>query len=355
MGIKDFHKFLSEHTTSAITTMSKSKLQGETVAVDVSIFMHRYIRATKHADKQTTTPIHFQAILSKLTSFVRHDIRPIFVFDGKPPDAKDDTIAKREEDRQHAKRRITKLTREVKELQSQMIDEPDTMEELTFNLSKLTEISKLEKEFKTCDKINTILKNNDMEQVKQILVDLGYPTISSLSEADPQCAYYTKTGDAFGVVSEDTDILVFGATNLIRGYNASCPTVTVYNLQKILQQLDVTMEQLIDIGILLGCDYTTKIPNLGPKKILQEIKKYNNIEGIIQSKKYIIPESFQYERARQHFQHPQLITEPLQWNIKSPDDTVRVLHNYGIDDYDTERLVQAMMLHMEVNMDSDSD
>jgi flap endonuclease-1 len=156
-------------------------------------------------------------------------------------------------------------------------------------------------------------------------------------------------------VSEDTDILVFGATNLIRGYNASCPTVTVYNLQKILQQLDVTMEQLIDIGILLGCDYTTKIPNLGPKKILQEIKKYNNIEGIIQSKKYIIPESFQYERARQHFQHPQLITEPLQWNIKSPDDTVRVLHNYGIDDYDTERLVQAMMLHMEVNMDSDSD
>ena len=43
-------------------------------------------------------------------------------------------------------------------------------------------------------------------------------------------------------------------------------------LSSILEELDLTYEQYIDFCILCGCDYTSKVPGIGPVKALKMIK-----------------------------------------------------------------------------------
>jgi flap endonuclease-1 len=76
----------------------------------------------------------------------------------------------------------------------------------------------------------------------------------------------------------------------------------------LLKSLDITYLQFIDICILCGCDYTTKIKGIGPINAYKYIKKYNNIVTIIDLinnnndfKKYKIPENFKYNTAKALF------------------------------------------------------
>lgn len=163
-----------------------------------------------------------------------------------------------------------------------------------------------------------------MNECKEIIQLLGIPIIEATEEADSQCAQLVKDGIADYVASEDMDILTFGATKLIRKLSAK-PTVTEYNLAKILNDLGLTQEQFIDLCILLGCDYTQSIGKVGPKTAFELVKKYGSIEKMIMldpgfspsSLKYIIPENFIYEESRNYFLNPPIkhvIKSEIVWN-----------------------------------------
>ncbi len=44
----------------------------------------------------------------------------------------------------------------------------------------------------------------------------------------------------------------------------------------------MTYEQFVEFCILCGCDYTSKIKNLGPARAFEFLKKYKNIDGILE-------------------------------------------------------------------------
>ena len=50
----------------------------------------------------------------------------------------------------------------------------------------------------------------------------------------------------------------------------------------------------------IRCDYVPTIPKIGPKKAYDLILKYRNIDEILKNegKKYVIPENFNYQEAR---------------------------------------------------------
>ena len=81
-------------------------------------------------------------------------------------------------------------------------------------------------------------------------------------------------------------------------------------LQGVLDGLEMTHSQFIDMCILCGCDYTTKIGGMGPQTAYKLMKKHGNIEGVLEElrerpDKYQIPEgdNFDYEKARYLFLH----------------------------------------------------
>lgn len=72
------------------------------------------------------------------------------------------------------------------------------------------------------------------------------------------------------------DTLVFGSPLLIKGFNRD-NLATEVNLAQVLAALGLTYEQFIDFSILCGCDYTAKIPMVGPVKALSYIKSYGDL------------------------------------------------------------------------------
>merc|ERR1711971_1443846 len=91
------------------------------------------------------------------------------------------------------------------------------------------------------------------------------------------------------------------------------------NLERALQGLELTMEQFVDLCILMGCDYSDTIKGIGPINALKLIKEHENIEGVVahlqKSGKHQLPEPFPYEEARTLFMTP-LVADPVTTELK---------------------------------------
>lgn len=71
---------------------------------------------------------------------------------------------------------------------------------------------------------------------------------------------------------------------------------------------------------MLGCDYTGSIKGVGPKRAIELIKNHRSLEKIIENidtKKYPIPENWNYKQARLLFQEPE---------VANTDDIQVLLH-----------------------------
>jgi flap endonuclease-1 len=156
---------------------------------------------------------------------------------------------------------------------------------------------------------------------------MGLPVVQAASEGEAQCAWLAKNRYVEGVIGEDIDTLVFGAPLLLRNFNRGSDAVEL-SLAEILSALGLTHGQFIDFCILCGCDYTAKIPMIGPVKALALIKAHHSLEGVVEElssnekyrMKHPIPDDFNYLIARRLFQQPtvkdclpeELARKPLQ-------------------------------------------
>lgn len=83
----------------------------------------------------------------------------------------------------------------------------------------------------------------------------------------------------FAAGSEDMDTLTFRAPVLLRHLTFSearkMPISEIF-LDRVLEGLELTMDQFIDLCILLGCDYCDSIKGIGPMRAMQLIKEHQN-------------------------------------------------------------------------------
>ncbi|XP_068094279.1 flap endonuclease 1-like isoform X2 [Hyperolius riggenbachi] len=146
--------------------------------------------------------------------------------------------------------------------------------------------------------------------LKKLLSLLGVPFIQAPSEAEATCAALVKSGHAWGAVTEDMDALPFGCTRLIRNLKADKnKEIREYNLPQILEILKLSQQQFVDLCILLGCDYTSKVRNVGVKKAVQMMQKHKSIEKVLAAitQKEWIPPDFEYQEARRLFLEPNVL------------------------------------------------
>jgi flap endonuclease-1 len=151
---------------------------------------------------------------------------------------------------------------------------------------------------------------------------MGIPWIQAPCEAEArifssklECAALAKNGNVYGVGSEDMDTLTFAAPVLLRHLTfseAKKMPIKIIEYDKILEGLELTSDQFIDLSILLGCDYCDSIKGIGPHRAVQLIKEHKNIESIIKnidSKKHPTPDNWPYAEARKLFKNPD-VTDP---------------------------------------------
>ena len=124
-------------------------------------------------------------------------------------------------------------------------------------------------------------------------------------------------GLAYAVASEDMDVMAHGA-NQIRGFNGRGKEGVVFIDHKcVLETLNLSQEEFVDLCILCGCDYTTNIQGMGPMTAYKYLSENKNIEGVIRrieidnlkkKKSLIISDNFEYQKARQMFLQPNVIS-----------------------------------------------
>ena len=101
---------------------------------------------------------------------------------------------------------------------------------------------------------------------------MGVPVIQAPCEAEAQCSIMNLKGKVDAVITEDTDCLVFGTQIMIRDLNHKKEPMTEINRQILMNDLGLTDDQFIDMCILCGCDYASKIEGIGPVKAFKYIK-----------------------------------------------------------------------------------
>lgn len=124
-----------------------------------------------------------------------------------------------------------------------------------------------------------------------------------------------KSGKVYATATEDMDALTFGTNILLRHLTfseARKMPVQEFYYDKILAGLNFTHEQFVDLCILLGCDYCESIRGIGPKRAIELVAQFQSIEKIIDNidtKKYVVPDSWNYAQARKLFNTPE-VTDP---------------------------------------------
>jgi flap endonuclease-1 len=274
MGIKSLNAFIKKHAYNGIKDITISELQNKTIAIDTSIFMYKFMYSHRFID-------NFIQQLFHLKTF---NIRPIYIFDGKPPDEKKEVLDSRKENKEKISNKIIEL------------------EEKKKNLTNIQEIETITKEINNIRRKQIIVTKNDVDNLKKVFDILNVDYIQANCEADLLCCELYKNDKVYACLSNDMDFLPSGAGRLLRDYNLS-NNLKLYDLNTILDNLKINYNQFVDFCILCGCDYTCKINRLGPETAFKVIKEYQNIEGILENmcgegKQFKTPNNFDYQGAR---------------------------------------------------------
>jgi len=259
MGIKNLNSVLKNY--SNFPKKSIQSLQGSTIGVDFSLFLYRFIY-------NQNNPI--ECFLRQLQMFFKYNILPVYVLDGTAPIEKDITLEKRANKRNKIYSEIDKLN----ELKNNPQNTP-------------TKINIINEEIKKLEKKCVLFSPHIIEDIIHFFNLIGIPVIQEQNEeSDFILAQLNKNKCIDYILSEDSDLLTFGAKNILKNFSIREENCQIYNLDTILSQLNFTQEQFIDMCIMCGCDYTHKIKNINCNKSFQLINQHKNIENIQNIQEY---------------------------------------------------------------------
>jgi len=231
MGIRHLNRFFRDHAANAIKIVSLAELSGKKVAVDISIYLHKY----------TAENTLVESMYAMLSIFRHYNITPIFIFDGKPPAEKKELLMKRREDRSEALEEFNKL--------QSLLSNNEVMDE--------TEKQEITGQMDILKRKFVKIKKNDIEMVKSLMRSYGATYYDAPGEADELCAMLTIKGNVWATMSEDMDMFVYGCPHVIRYFSLLNHNAVLYDMKIILQKLGVTQKELREICILSGTDYNS--------------------------------------------------------------------------------------------------
>ncbi|KYH41355.1 MAG: endonuclease [Candidatus Bathyarchaeota archaeon B63] len=255
------------------TKVDLKTLSGKIIAIDAYNALYQFLAiirqpdGTPLKDRSGRVTSHLSGLFYRTCNLLEMGIKPIYVFDGVPPEMKEAEIMRRSKIKEAADAKYAKALREGK------IEEARMYAQMTSRL-----------------------KDYMAEDSKKLLSRMGVPWIQAPSEGEAQAAHLTKRGDADYCASQDFDSLLFGAPRLLRNLTISgrrkLPRKRVYveitpeivEMSRVLEELGVTHDQLIDIGILVGTDFNPDgIKGIGPKTALKLVKKYGTLERVLEN------------------------------------------------------------------------
>lgn len=279
MGVK-----INTLVESAKKVITYDMLFGKIIVIDAFNTLYQFLASIRGVDGNLLKDLkgrdtsYLSGLFYRNIHLINQNIKLVYVFDGKPNILKADEINRRKELRELAEHNF----KEVDELSNQS-------------------------EFKKYAQGSSRLTGEMIDNSKALLQAIGIPVIQAPQDGEAQASYMIQKEKAFAIGSQDYDSFLFGANRIIRNVSVG-QTRTIrgvkekvdleyYTMEKVLAELEITRQQLVDISILVGVDFFEGIKGIGDKTALKLIKEYQNLEGIMKAKK----ESFNFDKLTPDF------------------------------------------------------
>jgi flap endonuclease-1 len=246
------------------------ELSGKVIAVDAYNTIYQFLATIRGTTGELLTnnngevTSHLSGLFYRNVNLLVENVKLIYIFDGKPSPLKSKEIDRRRQVKQDA-----------------------------FNKYQEAITAGRFEDARKYGQATSVLTDKMVEESKMILTLLGIPYIQASSEGEAAAAQLTQSNIAFACASQDYDSLLFGAKRLIRNLAISgkrkVPNRNVYvdiepeiiEQQQFLNETGLNLEQLVDVGILIGTDFNPGgIPGIGPKTALKLVREHNKLEKI---------------------------------------------------------------------------
>ncbi|KAF8515840.1 PIN domain-like protein [Hysterangium stoloniferum] len=241
-----------------------SELSGKTIAVDAYVWLHRgaYTCAPEVVTGKATTK-YVQYALNRVRLLQYYNIRPYIVFDGGPLPAKKGTEVERKRKRDHNLELATTLSKQGKHTQARE------------HYAKCVDI--------TPQMAYQFIKALRAEQI---------PYIVAPYEADAQLFYLEYTGIVDGVLTEDSDLLIFGTRLLLLKLDSATATCTLISADTIASNSPADLplhgwgvKELRECAMLSGCDYIEGVRGVGLKTASKYLRRWGTVEKALRALK----------------------------------------------------------------------
>src|SRR3989338_8263960 len=222
-----------------------SELKGKVVCVDGFNVLYQFLSTIRQQDgtplmdskKRITS--HLSGIFYRNINLIEEGVKLVYVFDGEPPQLKYKTHEKRKEARDEAKEKY-ELAKDREDIEG--------MRRYSMSLTRI---------------------NDEMiQESKELLNAMGICVIQAPGEGEAQASYLTRKHNAYATISQDYDSLLFGTPKLIQNLTMARRRKTatgwievkpeIIELEKVLNLLEINLDQLICLGILVGTDYNPR-------------------------------------------------------------------------------------------------
>jgi len=310
MGIKNLHRFLKKYIAPSYAEISLSKFSNQSIAIDTNVYLYKF--KSVHKDKWINMFINFILLMKKF------NMNLVFLYDTKSPIEKNAKKEERKLRRKNAEIRIHDIHDALKSYEEDKQIKPilhDIMEKYA-KKSVLFDIQIIALDHESIQTELGVLENQivnltreDVTVSKKILALLGIPAYDSDLEAETLCAHlcYHKLVDA--VLSEDTDVLVYGTPVFMTKINLRRETCVELYYNQILEQLNLTPPEFLDLCILSGTDYNDNLPNIGNEKAFKLIQKYKSLDTLEEEKPELNASNLNYKRVREIFAVPESLQQ----------------------------------------------
>jgi hypothetical protein len=122
---------------------------------------------------------------------------------------------------------------------------------------------------------------------KELLQMCGIPYIEAPGEAEAQCAALEQVGLVKGVVTDDSDVFLFGAQQVYRHLFESKMYCESYRMKEIEAKLGMDRQKLIHFALLLGSDYTEGVKGVGIVNATEILNAFPGERGLEQLRQWV--------------------------------------------------------------------
>lgn len=289
-------------------------LQGKSIAIDAYNVLYQFITTIR--DRFTGEPLrdsegritsHLSGLFYRTAKLIENGMDIVYVFDGKPPDFKRDTVNQRIDIRKNA---------EVKWKEALNKGDLEAVRRHSQAAVRLT--------------------SDMVAESKRLLGYMGVSWLQAPSEGEAQVAYLVNQGKVWSGGSQDWDSLLFGASRLVRNLTISgkrklpgkekyvtvSPEMVI--LEGVLSSLSITHDQLIALGILVGTDYNPGgIKGIGPKKALKLIKEKGSLDAALAGLEW--PFKIKAQEIFDFFKNPPTESMDIEKQELQPDKILEML------------------------------